>query len=43
MTNNTAKQETTMTLEKGLAAFLDAMLGKNEPVAKVLPYPYKNH
>jgi hypothetical protein len=38
MTNNTDTQGAAMTLEKGLAAFLDALLGKNEPVAKLSPH-----
>ena len=38
MTNNTDKQRATMTLEKGLAAFLDAMLGKNRSSATLRAY-----
>ncbi len=38
MTNNTDKQGATMTLEKGLAAFLDAMLGKNRSAATLRAY-----
>src|SRR6266571_1606541 len=38
MTNNTDKQRATMTLEKGLAAFLDAMLGKNRSAATLRAY-----
>jgi integrase/recombinase XerC len=38
MTNNTDTQGGTMTLEKGLAAFLDAMLGKNRSSATLRAY-----
>src|SRR6266571_1979998 len=38
MTNNTDKERATMTLEKGLAAFLDAMLGKNRSSATLRAY-----
>lgn len=38
MTNNTEPQGATMTLEKGLAAFLDAMLGKNRSSATLRAY-----
>jgi len=38
MTNNTDTQGATMTLEKGLAAFLDAMLGKNRSAATLRAY-----
>jgi len=38
MTNNTDKQGATMTLKKGLAAFLDAMLGKNRSSATFRAY-----
>src|SRR6266851_8424271 len=38
MTNNTDTQGATMTLEKGLAAFLDAMLGKNRSSATLRAY-----
>jgi integrase/recombinase XerC len=38
MTNNTDKEGGTMTLEKGLAAFLDAMLGKNRSSATLRAY-----
>jgi site-specific recombinase XerD len=38
MTNNTDNQGATMTLEKGLDAFLDAMLGKNRSSATLRAY-----
>jgi len=38
MTNRTESQEGHMTLEKGLAAFLDAMLGKNRSSATLRAY-----
>jgi hypothetical protein len=38
MTNNTDKEGATMTLEKGLAAFLDALLGKNGSTATLRAY-----
>jgi site-specific recombinase XerD len=38
MTNNTDTQGAAMTLEKGLAAFLDAMLGKNRSAATLRAY-----
>src|SRR5262245_29235905 len=38
MTNRTDTQGGAMTLEKGLAAFLDAMLGKNRSAATVRAY-----
>ena len=38
MTNNTDTQGAAMTLEKGLAAFLDAMLGKNRSGATIRAY-----
>src|SRR5712691_4590471 len=38
MTNMTDKPGETMTLEKGLAAFLDAMLGKNRSTATLRAY-----
>jgi integrase/recombinase XerC len=38
MTNNTDKQGGAMTLEKGLAAFLDVLLGKNRSTATLRAY-----
>src|SRR3989441_13352505 len=38
MTNNTDTQGGAMTLEKGLTAFLDAMLGKNRSAATLRAY-----
>jgi hypothetical protein len=38
MTNRTDTQGGAMTLERGLAAFLDAMLGKNRSVATLRAY-----
>jgi len=38
MTNNTDTQGAAMTLEKGLGAFLDAMLGKNRSAATLRAY-----
>ena len=38
MTNNTDTQGAAMTLEKGLAAFLDALLGKNRSTATLRAY-----
>jgi site-specific recombinase XerD len=38
MTNSTDKEGGTMTLEKGLATFLDAMLGKNRSAATLRAY-----
>ena len=38
MSNNTDTQGTVMTLEKGLSAFLEAMLGKNRSNATLRAY-----
>jgi integrase/recombinase XerC len=38
MTHRTAREEGAMTLEKGLAAFLDALLGKNRSAATLRAY-----
>ena len=38
MTNNIDREATTMTLEKGLTAFSDALLGKNRSSATLRAY-----